>query len=363
MGKRLRIFASAGPMDKILKGSDGKLRSFPEVMYEFYSWDARGFVADFIKGAIDNPPQPFYALPSDLQEKARGLLIVELVSKFCESAEDLAAFGIAFATEFYKDALDPDDVWKKLAEYQVGDVVNFYRDIQRRGPDYFANLHGYPPLDLQEDSSRRILFRSCKQLAAYLNRIAESYNDLSELHNAYKHGMRLFFGHLTDERTKEVVPSVAYVDKDANTKAILFARETIDELFALCSGIGELLGAMLHWHKLRIEITKSGKRIIHSPVFGRSTDVNHRMGELFFPGLFEIKEALVSKATAIATRRSKELSKLPRGHVIAIDIDLEEILPFHGPELRTIIWQAMKERPGARLVFRRITPNGGVGPY
>lgn len=363
MGKRVRILASAGPMDKILKGADGKLRSFPEVMYEFYSWDARGFVADFIRGTIDNPPQSFYNLPSDLQEKARELLLVELVSKFCESAEDLAAFGIAFATEFYKDALDPDDVWKKLAEYETGDVVNFYRDIQRRGPDYFANLHGYPPLDLQEDSTRRILFRSCKQLAAYMGEIADFYNDLRELHNAYKHGMRLFFGHLTDERTKEVVPSVAYVDKDANTKAILFPRETVDELFALCSGIGELLRAMLHWHKLRIEITKSGKRIIQSPVFGRSTDVNRQMGELFFPGLFEISEALVSKATAIAARRSEELSKLPRGHVIAIDIDMEEILPFHGPELRTIIWQAMKERPGARLVFRRITPDGRVGPY
>jgi hypothetical protein len=361
--RRVRILASAGPTDRILKGTDGKLRSFPEIMYEFYSWDARRFVADFLKGAIDNPPQSFHTLSSDLQEKARGLLIVELVSKFCESAEDLAAFGIAFATEFYKDALDPDDVWKKLAEYETGDVVNFYRDIQRRGPDYFANLHGYPPLNLQEESSRRILFRSCKQLAAYMSRIAEFYDDLRELHNAYKHGMRIFFGHLTDEMTKEVIPSVAYVDKDANTKAILFAREMIDEIFELCSGMGELLGAMLHWRKLRIEITKSGKRAIQSPVFGRSTDVNRQIGQLFFPGLFEIKEVLVSKAAAIAAKKSEELSKLPRGHVIAIDVDLEEILPFHGPDHRTIIWQAMKARPGARLVFRRITPDGRGGHY
>jgi hypothetical protein len=96
--------------------------------------------------------------------------------------------------------------------------------------------------------------------------------------NTSEHGMRIFFGHLTDESTREVISSVAYVDKDANTKAILLARETIDELFALCSGIGELLGAMLHWHKLRIEITKSGKQAIQSPVFGKSTGVNRQIG-------------------------------------------------------------------------------------
>jgi hypothetical protein len=35
----------------------------------------------------------------------------------------------------------------------------------------------------------------------------------------------------------------------------------------------------------------------------------------------------------------------------------------HAPELREVIWQAMKSRPGARLVFRRLTDDGKVGPY
>jgi hypothetical protein len=62
-------------------------------------------------------------------------------------------------------------------------------------------------------------------------------------------------------------------------------------------------------------------------------------------------------------QKHRELSKLPRGDFIAIDIDSEEVLPHHGPELREVLWQAMEARPGARLVFRRITPDGKIGLY
>jgi hypothetical protein len=94
MMNKLRTIASAGSMDKILKDSSGKLRSFPEVMHDFHSWDARMFVANTLKDCIDKLPQSLLGLPPELQEKARELLAIEIVSKFCESAEDLAAFSI-----------------------------------------------------------------------------------------------------------------------------------------------------------------------------------------------------------------------------------------------------------------------------
>src|SRR5208283_3150496 len=149
MVSKFQILASAGPLDKVLKDETGRLRSFPAIMYEYYSCDARTFLVEQIKRTMDDPTT-FESMPSQLRDKARGLLILELVAKFCESAEDLAAFCISFATELYMDAVSPEEVWRKFAQYQTGDVVNFYRDITLRGVDYFANLHGYPPLQLQE---------------------------------------------------------------------------------------------------------------------------------------------------------------------------------------------------------------------
>ena len=359
---KFRILASAGSMDRILKDERGNIRSFTDIMYEFYSWDERGFVAERLKEMLDDP-KVFYNLSVEQQRKMQGVLILELVAKFCESAEDLAAFGISFATELYKDALPPEDVWKNIAKYETAEIVNFYRDVQKRGPEYFANLHGFPPLKLQDHNSRRILFRSSRQLAAYIGSIADAYLNLRELHNSYKHGMRVFFMTLHDE-SKQEVPTIVYIDKDASVKAIAFPPSVVDDLYGLCKGIGPLFGAMLHWHKRRLKVARSSSlSVVKSPVFGKSADEVRQLGTLYFPTLFNLRGHLVSQAEKIAKLMADELSKLPPGDIIAIDVDLEEILPFHGPELCDIVWQAMKSRPGARLVFRRITKDGNVGPY
>lgn len=357
---RFQILATAGPMDTVLKDDQGRLRSFPAVMYEFYSWDARIFTVEQIKRILDNPAT-FEGMPKQLRDKLRGLLILELVTKFCESSEDLAAFGIAFATELYMDALGPDEVWKRVAEYETGDIVNFYRDITLRGADYFANLHGYPPLQLQDDNTRVILFRSCKQLAGYMGTVAQAYMSLRELHNAYKHGMRVFFGSLKEKGIESI--AIAYVDGDANIKAVNFPPETVEEIYSLGVQLGRVLGAFLRWHSIRVQVTKIGSISVSAPVFGRGSDVDKGLGMLFFPTLAETKATLVSEAEKIALERGAVVEKVDRGHIIAVDIDAREILSFHSPNLRDVIFESLKARPGARLVFRRITSDGKVGPY
>lgn len=362
MSVRIRILGTAGPMNRIFKDSSGKSRSFSDVMYEFYSRDARAFIAGQIKHLLDNPPESFHALPKLLQEKAQGLLILELVAKFCESAEDLAALSTAFATELYMDALTPEDVWKRLLEYEPGDIVNFYKHINTRKPEYFANLYGYPPLHLQQSDVSAFLLRSCRQLAACLGQIATEYLALRDLHNSSKHGMRAFFGHMTDERTgKEVIADV-YVDRAANVKAAEFPPEVVNNLYDMCIRIESLIGGMLHWHRLRLRIHSTGTHKFVSPVFGQSADARRGIDTTFFPRLFDLKKELVAKGKRIVLK-SKEISKLPPGHVIAIDVDAEEILPFHAADLRDVIWRAARSRPGARLVLWRNTIDGKVGPY
>ena len=349
-------------MDRIFKDNKGRSRTFSDVMYEFYSRDARAFIAGQIKHLLDNPPESFYTLPKMLQEKAQGLLILELVAKFCESAEDLAALSTAFATELYMDALSPDDVWKRLLEYKPGDIVNFYKHINTRKPEYFANLYGYPPLRLQQTDVSAFLLRSCRQLAACLGQIATEYLTLRELHNSSKHGMRVFFGHMTDERTgKEVIADI-YVDRDANVKAAEFPPEAVMNLYSMSIQIESLIGGMLHWHRLRLRVQSTGTQKFVSPVFGQSGAVRKVIDTTFFPSLFSLKKELVAKGKLIVLK-SREISKLPRGHVIAIDVDAKEILPFHAADLRDVIWQAARSRPGARLVLWRNTTDGKVGPY
>ena len=140
MVHKFQVLDSAGPVDRVFKDADGNLRSPSELMYLMHPSDARKFIATCLKKVLDKPPQWLGNLPPPpLQTKAKHLLILELVAKFCESAEDLAGFAIPFATELYMDALSPEEVWRKLAEYETGEIVNFYRDIGKRPPGYFAN--------------------------------------------------------------------------------------------------------------------------------------------------------------------------------------------------------------------------------
>lgn len=350
-------------MEKVLRDAKGRLRSFPEIMYQFYSSDARAFIAGQLKEMLDTPPPSLRNLHPALQKKANELLILELVAKFCESAEDLAAFAISFATELYMDAISPEEVWKKLAEYETGEIVNFYRDIQKRPPKYFANLHGLPPLHMQKLSNQAKLLRSSKQLAIYLNQVSDMYLKLRELHNSYKHGMRVFPGSLKDNRTGKEVPALSYVDNDANAKAIAFPTDSEDELCSWCVRIGQILDTMLQWHKIRIDTSKKRKLSGQLHLFGKTSDEKRELKDLFFPGLFDVRKYRVAEAERIAEKNKQELAGIPYGHVVAIDIDLEEILPDHSPDLRDVLWKSLERRPGANLVFRRMTKDGRVGPY
>jgi hypothetical protein len=232
--RRFKVLASAGPLEAVLKDNQGKMKSFAEVMYSFYSWDARGFLADRLKYALQDETL-FNSLPPELQKKARGIIILELVTLFCQSAEDLAAFGISFAAELYRDSVSPADVWKRLAEYDTGQIDDFYKYIQKRGPEYFANLRGYPPLRLQRVDAKRILLRSCKQLAAYLSLITEAYSNLLPVYYAYKHGMRIFFATLKEGPTE--IPVIIYIDRDTRLKSIAFPTELIEQLYNLRTAV------------------------------------------------------------------------------------------------------------------------------
>ena len=335
------------------------MKSFAEVMYPLYSSDARGFLADQLKQTMNNATL-YPNLPHTLQTKARGILVLDLVAVFCQSAEDLAAFGISFATELYRDSLSQIEVWKKLSNYEEGEIVDFYTNIHKRGPEYFANLHGYPPLKLQKLDSRRPLLRSCKQLASYFNSIADAYLKLLELYNAYKHGMRIFFAALNPE-----TPVIIYIAGDSSVNSIAFPTALADELYELCKGIGQLINGMLRWHWFRLQVARSSSRFAYNmPVFGKSGEGEVRdLGRLMLPNLSGLREYFVSQGDRIAAKSRKELCRVRRGEIIAIDIDLEDILPCHSYELSDVIWEAMRLRPGARLVFRRVSRDGKVGPY
>lgn len=111
-------------------------------------------------------------------------------------------------------------------------------------------------------------------------------------------------------------------------------------------------------------VAKSGSLAVgSSPVFGQGDDEDKRLGTLYFPTLFEIRESNVAEAEKIAAEKTSEISKIPVGHIIAVDIDLKEILPCHSTDLREVLWKSVKLSPGARLALRRVAAEGRVGPY
>ena len=361
MTSKFQILDKIGPMEKKLRDNQGKLRSFTDIMYEVYPSDVRQLVAkEFMKMLYDARKASYNS--TDARDKVIGILILELVAQFCEAAEDLAAFGISFATEFYNDALPPGDVWTKLAEYASGDVVNFYNSIGKRGPEYFANLYGYPPIAKQGHETQTVLFSSCKHMAGYLSHVSAAYLDLRELQNAHKHGMRVFFGSRKNPITRVESPVLIYIDHKADVKAIEFPKESLEELYDLCVGIGQLLKGMLHWHNRRMHVTASHNLpLTDAPVFGMSSprEIKER---ILFPTLFELREYNLSKANQIASKKQKEISELRKGEIIAIDLDTEELIPCNTANVRDAMWKALMDRPTARLTLHRIHQDGKIGP-
>ena len=124
----------------------------------------------------------------------RQILRLQAITKFCQQAENLAAFAIAFLSSYDDEEHETVGIFNKISKYSIGEIVNFYANINRRNTDYIAKFCGYPPLNVQIHKAKSFFELSCKNMKGILEHIGEIYIELREFYNAYKHGYRIFLG-------------------------------------------------------------------------------------------------------------------------------------------------------------------------
>lgn len=162
-------------------------------LFESYNHDALPFVVENNFKVIDFLSELYPSMPPHEREKVRQILTLEILVKFCQLAENFAAFAIAFKKRYLNEMEEITGIYKAIADYDVGQVMDFYKHIKNRDLDYIAWFMGYPPLSLQQATTRQFVEMYCRNVQRDAMEIAELYENLRLLYDSYKHGYRVEF--------------------------------------------------------------------------------------------------------------------------------------------------------------------------
>ena len=66
-------------------------------------------------------------------------------------------------------------IFAKICKYGIGEIVDFYNNIDKKGSSYIAKILGYPILDLQNVRCRQFLESSCQKTEEILTEIGVNY--------------------------------------------------------------------------------------------------------------------------------------------------------------------------------------------
>lgn len=133
--------------------------------------------------------------PKDV-ERRNGMLIFDLVTKYCQYSETLGAIINGFELSNRNKHRSSAIVLKYLKDYQVKQVTDFFQDIS--SPDYKSLSDEHKEklviafrlqnLDKNKiDAMVNSIFNQLKEIAGVYIFYLESYN-------AYKHGHRVWYG-------------------------------------------------------------------------------------------------------------------------------------------------------------------------
>jgi hypothetical protein len=180
-----------------------------------------------------------------------------LISKFCHFVETLGATALAFINAMMKGTFiryskneEEKKVLEFLTNYDVGDVVNLFRDISKRKISYIADFMGYPPFFMQEENNKKLLNTSCNTIKELLTSIGQYYNGYRDIYNAYKHGYRTIPATLNAYEE-----AIVYVKDDGEPRALQIKSEDIKKLLELSGYCRSILQDIFENHRLAMRIS------------------------------------------------------------------------------------------------------------
>lgn len=213
-----------------------------ELLPFLYEHNAKMFAIDMAHKVLQNFDSLYPNIKSQQEKnKAKQILMLEMITKLCAYAEDLAAISLAI--------LKGGDLGANLISYGPNEIHDFYKKLDTKNLEYFSKILGYPPLSTRKDRELTTLRESCEIARNKIIEIKKYFNDYWDLYNAYKHGSRLFLGESKVRIKGKVIEGYGFYyfkrARPTNLKFKILQYEIIRRLYSLASFVQLLIQSII----------------------------------------------------------------------------------------------------------------------
>lgn len=342
---------------------ESEIPPLAEMLYSMYNDDGLFFMVDALREVIEFLPQLYPSSSKEEREKQIQILNLELIVKFCQYSENLAALALTFKSTFGDGTEEKLGLFKKISSYGISEIVDFYTHIEKRNTAYVSKFVGYPPLELQEQKSAEIIQRSCDNIKSEMTTIGTLYQEYRALYDAYKHGYRLFFGR--DDNTHD--DAYAYIDSEGKQKAVTVNKERLNQIFSSIKQCRNIIRMILQSHNERVKNEENGEKmgIVNISRLKKPNDPQITGDlRLTYPtrGDKLLREVKEGEETYNMFKESLEMNH--NGKIVAIDMDEKNIVAIDY-DIKNVMATIKEKGCSGRLRIRRIGKNDstGIGLY
>lgn len=245
-----------------------RARVLDEIYPFFFDSNLLAFPAELLRRSMTekfNEIFSEYSSDSYSYQYVKWALGVEVIQKFCQMSETLAAHLIASKNvgnnyESYEGYVDT------ILTYNVGDAVSFYQSVSQMSDADLIQVMCYPEPDDQEDGkAKEALESSLLELKTDLEIIGEEYIKFKEIYNSYKHGCRLLHPkniHINGEEYEAIIMYLtkkAVFAKGGVVNFMAFPNDDFNSFFLNIENIMSIINTMLENRKERHLISKGLK--------------------------------------------------------------------------------------------------------
>jgi hypothetical protein len=161
-------------------------------------------------------------------ERRNGMLIFDLVTKYCQYAETLGAIINGFEVSNKSKNPSSNMVLSYLKNYGIGEVKDFFNEISSANYTDLNDMHkqkliyafGY------HKSNNDNIYEIIRHIFDLLKEIAGVYSFFVDSYNASKHGHRVWYGYdLTTQRSN----SLLYIKKENKENNYTMNKVPLDD--------------------------------------------------------------------------------------------------------------------------------------
>lgn len=199
---------------------------------------------------------PEYASDPQTSNHIKWTLRLEVISKFCQLSETLAAHLMA-SEEVGNNYETFAGYTTRLIDYNVNDAVGFFQRLQSYEDEEISQIMCYPDSEGQSNRGRELLNESILFLKTELSVIGAEYIKFKGLYNAFKHGCRLLHPETMTMEGEDYVACIMYLTRKAaphrggQISFLGFPNDDFRSFYEHTENINRILGTMFHNRKER----------------------------------------------------------------------------------------------------------------